>query len=47
MTDSIVVKIAESIEGLSHDKGCLGFCQMLSLGDVEEELSSFAKPIKG
>jgi hypothetical protein len=39
------VEIAQSIEGLFHDHGCLSFAQILLLCDVIEELPSLANPV--
>ena len=43
MANPIIVQIAKSVESLAHHKGSLGLRQVLSLGDVEEQLTSFAK----
>ena len=40
VANSVVVKIAESIESLSHDKGSLRLCEVLLLGDMVEKLTS-------
>ena len=46
MADFVVVQVAQSVEGLSHDESCLGLSQVLSLSDVKEELATFTKPTK-
>ncbi len=37
-----LVQVAEGVEGLLHDHSCLGLSEVLFLGDVVEEFSSFA-----
>jgi len=36
VADFTVVKVAQSVESLSHDEGSLRFSKMLSLSDVVE-----------
>ena len=46
VANSVGVQIVQRVKGLSHDKGRLRLSQMLALGNVEEEFSTFAKPEK-
>ena len=44
MANAIGVQVVESVEGLAHDEGSLGFSQVLALGDEEEKFATFAQP---
>lgn len=45
MADLVVVKIAERVECLAHDRGCLRFSQMFALRNVVEEFAALAEPL--
>jgi hypothetical protein len=45
VADLVVVKVAERVECLAHDRGCLRLSQMFALRNVVEEFAALAEPL--